>query len=637
MKKKMISLLLVLVMVLSLVPAVSAAEPYIDVQTVIEPEYEEVKKDGKWGYIDQEGTVVVDFLYDWAGLFAEGVALTGVKETLYYSGYTEDVYVLHLIDKAGNDQVLYDNSLDGWLDIPNGYEQTPLTLYLNWETGLPYEEDQAEMDSSWYANGGVVIANNRIYDLSGEQIIFDDFDLLPEPEDWTWDYSYYDYASATGPCVDGLIPMYAGVMGLGNGCQPAFLINTKGELVKVFEPVANYDTGTGIFQVYAPDDGLILAGSLMGTVPDNWGYCYTRYGIMDTNGNWIVEPQYINYYIRTSGDIFYDDRLPLCNEDEKWGVIDTKGNTVVPFEYDWIGIYSEGYAAAMKDGKCLYLDVNGKEIQIAGLDGNAANVSICSSFNSIGLAAVWNADTGEGYCITDTLVNGMFQAVKGSENLDSQIYFPGYEGEGVPDYVTSPTDMIAIEENGLYGFAKVTVKGRNPFVDVKDSDYFLDSVVWAVDEGITAGTSATTFGPEENCTRAQVVTFLWRAAGEPTPETTVNPFSDVKETDWFYNAVLWAVENNITVGIGGGKFGTEDTCTRAQVATFLYRAAGEPGHNVTENPFTDIVDEWSLDPILWAYENGITKGDGLPNTFKPNGKCIRGQIVTFLYRADQIN
>ena len=111
----------------------------------------------------------------------------------------------------------------------------------------------------------------------------------------------------------------------------------------------------------------------------------------------------------------------------------------------------------------------------------------------------------------------------------------------------------------------------------------------------------------------------------------------MKETDWFYNAVLWAVENNITVGIGGGKFGTEDTCTRAQVATFLYRAAGEPGHNVTENPFTDIVDEWSLDPILWAYENGITKGDGLPNTFKPNGKCIRGQIVTFLYRADQIN
>ena len=113
----------------------------------------------------------------------------------------------------------------------------------------------------------------------------------------------------------------------------------------------------------------------------------------------------------------------------------------------------------------------------------------------------------------------------------------------------------------------------NPFSDVDQDDYFFEPVLWAVYKGITTGMSPTSFGPGSSCTRAQVVTFLYRAAGEPDPGTQNNPFTDVKKSDYFYNAVLWAVENGITTGTGNGRFSPSQTCTRAQVVTFLYRAS----------------------------------------------------------------
>ena len=172
----------------------------------------------------------------------------------------------------------------------------------------------------------------------------------------------------------------------------------------------------------------------------------------------------------------------------------------------------------------------------------------------------------------------------------------------------------------------------NPFTDVPATEYYAEPVAWAVELGITVGTSDTTFGPTQECTRAQIVTFLWRAAGEPEPETVENPFSDVTADDYFYKAVLWAVENEITVGMGDGTFGSEATCTRAQVATFLWRTAGEP-EGAGANPFTDVPNtEYYAEPVIWAVANGITQGDGLPTTFNPDGKCTRAQIVTFLYR-----
>ena len=190
--------------------------------------------------------------------------------------------------------------------------------------------------------------------------------------------------------------------------------------------------------------------------------------------------------------------------------------------------------------------------------------------------------------------------------------------------------MPAGKVNVDVAFSKVAA--TISFRDVKQSDYYYDAVKWAVEKGITEGTGAKTFSPHASCTRAQMVTFLYRAAGSPTPKSTTNPFKDISSTDYFYNAVLWAVENGITSGTGAGTFSPATTVTRGQTVTFLYRAAGSP--EVSGGSFSDVAtDAYYAKAVAWANENNITSGVG-NGKFSPGADCTRGQIVTLLYRAN---
>ena len=174
---------------------------------------------------------------------------------------------------------------------------------------------------------------------------------------------------------------------------------------------------------------------------------------------------------------------------------------------------------------------------------------------------------------------------------------------------------------------------ENPFTDVPEDSFCYDAVLWAVEKGITYGTSATTFEPLGQCQRAVVVTFLWRAAGSPEPVSTVNPFLDVKTSDFYYKAVLWAVENGITTGMSADHFGPEILCNRAQVVTFLHRVAGSPDPTTGTDPFQDVKQgDFFYEAVLWAVENGITEGVS-KTSFAPGTICNRAQVVTFLYRA----
>ena len=176
-----------------------------------------------------------------------------------------------------------------------------------------------------------------------------------------------------------------------------------------------------------------------------------------------------------------------------------------------------------------------------------------------------------------------------------------------------------------------------PFTDVSKTQYYAEPVAWAVKHNpqITAGTSASTFSPNDTCTRGQVVTFLWRAAGCPEPKTASNPFTDVKTSDYYYKAVLWAAESGVTAGTSATTFSPGDPCTRAHVVTFLWRANGKPAAG-TSNPFGDVkAGEYYTDAVLWAVAKKITQGTSA-TTFSPNSPCTRGQIVTFLYRAPSI-
>ena len=173
---------------------------------------------------------------------------------------------------------------------------------------------------------------------------------------------------------------------------------------------------------------------------------------------------------------------------------------------------------------------------------------------------------------------------------------------------------------------------ESPFTDVPKGSYYEEAVNWAVAQGITAGTTATTFSPNNPCTRAQAVTFLWRAAGCPAPESSVMPFTDVAEGSYYHDAVLWAVENGITKGTSDTAFSPNATCTRGQIVTFLWRSQKSPASG-SVNPFTDVAaDAYYANAVLWAAENGVTSGT-TGTTFSPNDNCTRAQIVTFLFRC----
>ena len=197
--------------------------------------------------------------------------------------------------------------------------------------------------------------------------------------------------------------------------------------------------------------------------------------------------------------------------------------------------------------------------------------------------------------------------------------------------------------NGKYTFtmpaSKVEVNATfvkevetSPFSDVSTSAYYYEAVKWAQEKGITGGIGNGLFGPNQPCTRAQIVTFLWRAAGSPEPKT-MSSFADVSMDAYYAKAVAWAVENGITTGTGDGKFSPDATCTRAQSVTFLFRAIGKLVDSKAE--FSDVLtDSYYANAVAWAVENGVTNGigDGL---FGPNNSCTRAQIVTFLFRAYQ--
>ena len=204
------------------------------------------------------------------------------------------------------------------------------------------------------------------------------------------------------------------------------------------------------------------------------------------------------------------------------------------------------------------------------------------------------------------------------------------DGTGLTD-PDGYADMSAAEILAdLFGDAE-TQPSQKGFNDVKPGDYFHDAVNWAVEKGITTGTSATTFSPNASCTRAQIVTFLWRASGSPEPKTASNPFTDVAANAYYCKAVLWAVENGITTGTSATTFSPGAPCTRAQGVTFLWRANGSKAASAAAS-FTDVAsDAYYAPAVAWAAEQNVTGGVG-NGLFSPDTTCTRAQIVSMLYR-----
>lgn len=310
-------------------------------------------------------------------------------------------------------------------------------------------------------------------------------------------------------------------------------------------------------------------------------------------------------------------------------------------------IYNDGNAAGTPE---LYYEVNlfaddgaptksyaytaTEEIR----EGSAAIVSYVlqdtpvASSDDIGMLTVYTADPENGMNAKQ-YIQGQMPRLKSTIQRKSDV--PTLDSSDSDSSATLPDSTVTDTDIGT-GIAPtpaptVTVS----FTDVFEADYYYDAVLWAVENKITEGTSKLNFSPDDDCTRAQAVTFLWRSAGSPAPTITTMPFTDVPETAYYYDAVLWAVENGITTGTTATTFSPSDSCTRAQIVAFIYRLEKSKGGGFTgawamRLPFTDTPD-WAYEPIAWCYMRDITTG--LTKTlFGPDEICTRAQIVTFLYR-----
>ena len=319
--------------------------------------------------------------------------------------------------------------------------------------------------------------------------------------------------------------------------------------------------------------------------------------------------------------IYYGDEIGMVGSDDpddrrafEWG----RGNRELVEYYAKLAAIRSEYSA-LRTGSVEYIDIrNDHLLAHVRSDKDATLLTIAN-----------NAQTAQthtlGYDAVDLITGTVYPA-------HSEIAIQPLRG--VILAMTDDVKDITVDTEGLRpAWHEAYTVGANPFTDVPESSFCFESVLWAVKEGVTEGTSATTFSPRDQCKRAHVVTFLWRAAGSPAPRTTVNPFVDVEKGTFYYEAVLWAVENGITSGVDDTHFAPGKECNRIQVVTFLYRAKGSPAVGSTANPFVDVPNGgWFTTPVLWALENGVTEGVD-PSHFAPSAICNRAQVVTFLYRA----
>ena len=357
-------------------------------------------------------------------------------------------------------------------------------------------------------------------------------------------------------------------------------------------------------------------------------------------------------------DVYYVLRAAWWELDSKIGLISTEPefgsgiyeNKITTFEagktYHY-GVYVVAYGdvgnVRYVFGPDTKLKINGEFVNYKRYEGDMSDGSDGTMWVLTDLTMTpeaGGATPSEKFTITYT------DGVDGEEIFPDQSY-TAEAGQPTPAFSGTPTRTGYTfagwdrEIPGTMPAENLTIRAvwekvpapSSSFTDITPGAYYEKAVAWAVDNGITNGTSDTTFSPNDACNRGQLVTFLWRMAGKPIAQNRNNPFTDVKEGTFCYEAVLWAAEQGITTGKTATTFCPDETCTRGQAITFLWRYAGKPAPKTQTRQFTDVAAGSFCDQaVLWAVENGITNGKSAA-IFDPMGKCTRAQAVTFLYRG----
>lgn len=393
-------------------------------------------------------------------------------------------------------------------------------------------------------------------------------------------------------------------------------------------------------------------GELCGAIENNKIVVDTLETFMEVTGDrktvWLNDKNYtVRLVSRDEGTMDYTiDEYVLGEETRTVAFEDVPLSVGLSYQADIpekLDVPASDYALTSNTGKIIYADSDSNESGNLPVDEGplheGSSGSANSNFVSYFITVPTEVENGS-VTIRPT------RAEKGDTITITATPDPGYEvGEIIVTDRNGREITVRSEGGNRYTFTMPSslVKVSATFVQIEESTaqiifqdvtadtYYYDAVLWAVEHGITTGVTATTFSPNGVCTRAQIVTFLWRANGSPVPQTGVNPFTDVSPDAYYYDAVLWAVEEGITSGTTATSFSPNSGCTRAQAATFLWRSEGFPA--ASGSSFNDVADDaYYADAVDWAVASGVTLGT-TASTFSPNSGCTRAQIVTFLYRA----
>lgn len=673
--KRIASAGLALLMALSLVPAALAAEAQPERGTltyteVIPFQYEDadqfsedlaaVKKNGKWGYIDHEGNVVIDFQYDYAWIFNEGYAIVGkITKTLdqvlaedeseygWYDDYTfyEEVEI-GFIDKTGKYTAFMDPEADStyddewnWVDVPgpltatfyeevyewswtdeNGVEETETERYYN----LPNERGYN------FHNGVAVLdfAPAAIYHTDGKGYAVHDAE-----DGWDW--------WATGPMNEGLIPVQCGYEEYFGGFCDAY-----GNVVKQFgyeyfgeKIVDEYgwedQSYNRVYYVYPFNQGLApVFQTTYHAGGDYWEFTDGVFGFIDRNYNWVIQPQYDNFFYsgtNTTCRLFGETGIAMVqNADGMYGGINKQGVTVIPFEYEELWPIGNGLISFMKDGKYGYLDAASLTVAIAPQYEDA------TGFNSMGLAVVY--DGQKAY-----LIDKDGKPVPGADKLDADTYFIQDE-DGVRTVYT-PAEYVVVQENGRYGYGHIEYLAPLPEKE-EMSAWAYEEVCLAIEENLVPSYLQNLY--LNNITRDEFCDLTMQAITEVLDtdlEALVQertgksldawrqeyPFIDTTSS----NAIA-AYALGIINGRGDGVFDPYATITRQEAAALLMRSAGVLGMdtgNVVDAGFVDgdEVGVWFTDAVNFVYQINVMNGTG-NDAFSPLGTYSREQSYMTIYR-----
>lgn len=629
MKKRALSLALALMMVLTLVPAALAAEadkPQRGVLTyseVIAPQYEELhtfsedlaaaKKDGKWGYIDKDNKVVIPFQYELAYSFSEGYAVVAksVRQETYGEGTewegTDTYYKMGFIDKAGKYTPFIGTNFDGQTGESGIGELEVSEISLNTRVG------------HFFYNGYCVI-KNQLFRPDGSMVV------LHGEKRYDYDDGYY---YPIGPVTEGLVPVCYGADYMGGFDGAGWADPTTGEVVRFLDEYE--DSGFTVQFTYPFNQGLapvqVYSYNGMG---DGW-----LWGFMDRNFQWVIEPQFDNFYYRgveSLSEMFGDTGLATMEKDGKCGAIDKTGAVKIPFQYEELWPVDSGLFLFMQGGKYGYLDAATLETVIP------ARYEKASGFNSSGYAVAYDGSKA-------FLIDRKGNVIPGADSLDPKAYFRE-DAEGHKS-VSNPGEYVVIEKNGKYGFGHIEYLQPLPEKD-ELHDWAYDEVTAAIENDLVPSYLQNLYLNDikrgEFCDvviqalEAVLDKDIAEIVKEKTGEDITNyqhsyPFVDTTDTN-----TLAANKLGIVNGKGNGIFDPYANITRQEAAAMLMRAAKvlemkDGGDGNTSFTDSGQIESWAVEAVEYICKAGIMNGEG--ETFNPSGSYSREQSFMTIYRLFQ--